>query len=71
MATKIELVTAEGITRGFTFETVGRTSEICGTLKPSKRVDLVLRLTSVVTTIALSFERRGREGEGPGTSDWT
>ena len=44
MATELELVAAEGITRGFTFETVGHTSEICGTLKPSKRVDLVLRL---------------------------
>ena len=44
MAIELELVAAEGITRGFTFETVGHTSEICGTLKPSKRVDLVLRL---------------------------
>ena len=42
-----------------------------GTLKPSNRVDRVLRLTSVVTTGALSFERRVRAAEVPGASDKT
>ena len=71
MTIVLELVAAEGITLGFTFETLGRTSAICGTLNPSKRVDLVLRLTSVVTTGALSLERRGRAADGPGASDRT
>ena len=71
MIAVLELGAAEGITLGFTLDTVGRTSEICGTLNPSKRVDLVLRLTSVVTTGALYFEQRGWAAEGPGTSDRT
>ena len=53
MITVLELGAAEGITLGFTLDTVGHTSKICGTLNPSKRVDLVLRLTSMLTTGAL------------------
>ena len=71
MIAVLELGAAEGITLGFTLDTVGRTSEICGILNPSKRVDLVLRLTSVVTIGALYFERHGRAVDGPDISDRT
>ena len=70
MFAELEVV-AEGITLGFTLEIGGRASEICGTLKPSNRVDLVLRLTLVVTTGAFSFERRVRAAEVVGASDRT
>ena len=68
MIAELEVGVAEGITLGFTLDTGGRASEICGTLKPSNRVDRVLRVTSVVTTGALSFERRVRAAEVPMTS---
>ena len=71
MITVLELGAAEGITLGFTLDTVGRTSEICGTLNPSKRVDQVWCLTLVVTIGALDFERHERAVEGPDTSDRT
>ena len=45
-----ELEAAYGAYLGLTLEAGARTSEICGTLKPSYLVERVLRLTSVVTS---------------------